>query len=109
MTSRPLRRRKRTIGPAKCISTILSKRCDGVGTEAQIRRYLRRNLPEENPPDGAILDYELPPGVNNVTLEIFDSNDKSIRKYDSHDKAPVTEAELKPGTERSNLLGSSIF
>jgi photosystem II stability/assembly factor-like uncharacterized protein len=49
----------------------------------------------ENPPDGAVLDYELPAGVHEVTLEIFDMKGKSVRKYSSEDKAPVTEAELE--------------
>ena len=49
----------------------------------------------ENPPDGAIIDYELPAGAHEVTLEIFDAKGKSVRKYSSEDKAQVTEAELE--------------
>jgi len=51
-------------------------------------------LAGENPPDGAIINYELAAQANEVTLEIFDSNDNSIRKYRNHDKSPVTEAQL---------------
>ena len=43
----------------------------------------------ENPPDGAILDYYLksaPTGP--VTLEIFDSNGKLVRRYSSTDHFP---------------------
>jgi photosystem II stability/assembly factor-like uncharacterized protein len=43
----------------------------------------------ENPPDGAILDYYLksaPQGP--VTLEIFDSNGKLVRRYSSADRFP---------------------
>jgi photosystem II stability/assembly factor-like uncharacterized protein len=43
----------------------------------------------ENPPDGAILDYYLksaPQGP--VTLEIFDSNGKLVRRYSSADHFP---------------------
>lgn len=44
----------------------------------------------ENPPDGAILDYYLksaPQGP--VTLEIFDSNGKLVRRYSSADRVPA--------------------
>jgi photosystem II stability/assembly factor-like uncharacterized protein len=43
----------------------------------------------ENPPDGAIVDYylkSLPSGP--VTLEIFDSNGKLVRRYSSTDRFP---------------------
>jgi photosystem II stability/assembly factor-like uncharacterized protein len=49
----------------------------------------------ENPPDGAIIDYELADNSSDVSLEIFDSHDKLVRKYSSADKLPVTEAELE--------------
>ncbi len=48
----------------------------------------------ENPPDGAVIDYELPNEAGVVTLEIRDSNNKLLRSYSSNDKAPVTLAEL---------------
>jgi hypothetical protein len=49
----------------------------------------------ENPPDGAIIDYELPVGVSEATLQIFDSGGKLVRKYSSRDQPPVTEAQLR--------------
>jgi photosystem II stability/assembly factor-like uncharacterized protein len=49
--------------------------------------------PEEpggkNPPDGAIINYHLKDAAKTVTLEIFDSQDKLVRKYSSDDK-PAT-------------------
>src|SRR5262249_54098982 len=46
----------------------------------------------ENPPDGAILDYYLPPGFSGqVTLSIRDAAGKTIRKYSSSDKPAVPE------------------
>ncbi len=53
----------------------------------------------ENPPDGAILNYELPEGVSEVALEMFDAAGHSIRKYSSQDKPPFTEAELQQQLE----------
>lgn len=41
----------------------------------------------QNPPDGAILDYYLADNVSSeVTLEIFDAAQKSVRKFSSLDK-----------------------
>ncbi|HEY2726437.1 MAG TPA: hypothetical protein VGI61_04650, partial [Parafilimonas sp.] len=39
----------------------------------------------QNPPDGAIIDYYLKNNSNEVTLEIFDSANKLIRKYSSNE------------------------
>jgi photosystem II stability/assembly factor-like uncharacterized protein len=54
----------------------------------------------QNPPDGAMLDYWLksqPSGA--VTLEIFDSSSKSVRRFSSDDKpAAVDEKELNVPT-----------
>ena len=47
----------------------------------------------ENPPDGAIIDYDLPSRAQNVTLEILDRNGKVLRKYSSTD--PVTPSPLE--------------
>jgi photosystem II stability/assembly factor-like uncharacterized protein len=47
----------------------------------------------ENPPEGAILDYYLkaaPTGP--ITLQIFDSNGKLVRRYSSADKIPQVNA-----------------
>jgi len=49
----------------------------------------------QNPPDGAIIDYHLslaPSGP--VTLEIFDSQGKLVRKFSSDDKPDQTEEEI---------------
>jgi hypothetical protein len=48
--------------------------------------FLGSPLPPEeptakNPPDGAIVDYYLPSAAKSVTLEIFDSNGKLVRRY----------------------------
>ncbi len=47
-------------------------------------------MPEaDNPPNGAILDYYLKENASGpVTLEIFDSAGKSVRKYSSEDRPP---------------------
>jgi hypothetical protein len=39
----------------------------------------------ENPPDGAIIDYYLKDNSKEVTLEIFDSNQKFVRRFSSTD------------------------
>jgi photosystem II stability/assembly factor-like uncharacterized protein len=77
----------------------------------QLTYRVRRNnnpdtpLPPEtpagqNPPDGAMLDYWLksqPSGA--VTLEVFDSSGKSVRRFSSDDKpAAVDEKELNVPT-----------
>jgi photosystem II stability/assembly factor-like uncharacterized protein len=43
----------------------------------------------ENPPTGAILDYFLKSEASEVTLEIFDAQKKSVRKFSSGEKAPA--------------------
>lgn len=39
----------------------------------------------ENPPNGAILDYQLKVAANDVTLEILDSQNRLVRKFSSRD------------------------
>ncbi len=52
----------------------------------------------ENPPDGAILDYDLPiPAHGTVTLEVLDSDGKLLRRYSSDD--PVTPTPQKLQTQ----------
>jgi hypothetical protein len=54
----------------------------------------------ENPPDGAIIDYDLPRDAQgSVTLEVLDSTDKLLRKYSSDD--PITPT---PDTLRAELI-----
>jgi hypothetical protein len=49
----------------------------------------------ENPPSGAIIDYYLSqPSSGAVTLEIFDSQGKPVRKFSSTDKPDQTEEEI---------------
>jgi hypothetical protein len=49
----------------------------------------------ENPPNGAIIDYYLTrPSLGAVTLEIFDSQGKLVRKFSSTDKPDQTEEEI---------------
>ena len=54
----------------------------------------------QNPPDGAIIDYNLPEDAHGpVTLELLDSAGKLLRRYSSQD--PVTPA---PGKLRTELI-----
>jgi photosystem II stability/assembly factor-like uncharacterized protein len=39
----------------------------------------------ENPPDGAIIDYQLPSNVRSVSLEILDSTGSVVRRFSSDD------------------------
>ncbi len=48
----------------------------------------------QNPPDGAIINYTLKAKGGPVTLEIYDSRNRLVRRYRSDDKPEVTEAEL---------------
>ncbi len=49
----------------------------------------------ENPPDGAILDYDLPHDAQTVTLEILDAQGKVLRRYASTDPERPTQEELR--------------
>jgi photosystem II stability/assembly factor-like uncharacterized protein len=53
----------------------------------------------ENPPDGAIIDYDLPQAAATLTLELFDSRGKLLRKYTGDD--PVTPT---PDALRTELI-----
>jgi len=52
----------------------------------------------KNPPDGALIDYDLPATAQNVTLQILDSDGKVLRTYSSHDPVSPTPEELKTET-----------
>jgi photosystem II stability/assembly factor-like uncharacterized protein len=77
--------------------------------------------PEEpagkNPPDGAILYYYLKSAATGpVTLEVFDSNDKLVRRFASTDKAEPPSPELdvptwwlRPFQALSNAAGMHRF
>jgi photosystem II stability/assembly factor-like uncharacterized protein len=49
----------------------------------------------ENPPDGAIVDYDLPRDAAIVALELFDGKGKLLRKYTSDDPVTPTLNELR--------------
>ena len=50
----------------------------------------------ENPPDGALLDYYLnAPAAGAVTLEIFDSHGKLVRRYSSTDRPSRSPEDLQ--------------
>ncbi|HTU42236.1 MAG TPA: hypothetical protein VMF10_11025 [Candidatus Aquilonibacter sp.] len=53
----------------------------------------------ENPPAGAILDYFLKSAANTVTLEIFDAQQKLVRKFSSEERHPENHLPL-PVAER---------
>ena len=56
-------------------------------TPIPTRRFRRMNPPDENPPDGAIIDYFLAqPSSAPVTLEILDAQGKLVRRYSSTDR-----------------------
>ncbi|MBV9233462.1 MAG: glycoside hydrolase, partial [Candidatus Eremiobacteraeota bacterium] len=48
----------------------------------------------ENPPDGAILDYSLASPAQRVSLSIFDSGGRLVRRYSSADAVPAPIAHL---------------
>ncbi len=51
----------------------------------------------ENPPDGAILDYNLPQPAHAVTLEILSNSGNVLRTYRSNDPVAPTPEELRTG------------
>lgn len=54
----------------------------------------------ENPPNGAIIDYDLPHDAHDeVTLEVLDSEGKLLRRYSSEDPVTPTPEQL-----RTNLI-----
>jgi photosystem II stability/assembly factor-like uncharacterized protein len=54
----------------------------------------------ENPPNGAIIDYDLPHDArDSVTLEVLDSDGKLLRRYSSKDPVTPTPEQL-----RANLI-----
>ncbi len=71
----------------------------------------------QNPPDGAILNYHLGSGATgDVTLEVFDSAGKLVRRYSSTDPAPAPDPDLfipsywvRPPQHLSNQPGFHRF
>ena len=45
-----------------------------------------------NPPNGAIIDYVLPDGAKQVTIEIRDASNRLLRRFASDDKSPEPNA-----------------
>jgi photosystem II stability/assembly factor-like uncharacterized protein len=72
------------------------------GSAYRVRRSTNPDTPlpidepaGQNPPDGAIIDFYLPPAVTGpVTLEILDADGHLVRRYASDDKPYASEAEL---------------
>ena len=48
-----------------------------------------------NPPDGAIIDYNLPSAAKAVTIDILDAQGHVVRSYSSADKPEVSEEDLQ--------------
>jgi photosystem II stability/assembly factor-like uncharacterized protein len=48
----------------------------------------------QNPPDGAVIDYYLPPSAGSVTIEILDKDGRLVRKFTSADTPYATQEEL---------------
>jgi photosystem II stability/assembly factor-like uncharacterized protein len=49
----------------------------------------------ENPPNGALIDYDLPAKAQDVTLEVLAQDGTVLRKYSSKDPVTPTPAEMK--------------
>jgi hypothetical protein len=65
-------------------------------TRVRWNMFLDTPLPPEeptgkNPPDGAILDYQLSKSAQKVSLEIIDSNGEVIRSYSSDDEPEIVD------------------
>ncbi|MGI8962215.1 MAG: VPS10 domain-containing protein [Bryobacteraceae bacterium] len=96
----PLRQLKQKISESKAFL---------FAPESAIRWRWNRNTdtplpPEEpvgqNPPDGAVIDYSIGDssigaGSGPVTLAIYDSKDRLVRRYSSEEKPEKTDAELQ--------------
>jgi photosystem II stability/assembly factor-like uncharacterized protein len=92
------------ITPLRQMQDVTAAKAHLFAPEKAIRWRWNRNTdtplpPEEpvgqNPPDGAIIDYVVGDASAPVTLEIYDSSSKLVRKYSSEDKQDVSEAELQ--------------
>ena len=53
----------------------------------------------ENPPNGAIIDYNLATDAHDVVLEVLDEQGNTLRRYSSHDPVTPTAEQL-----RTNLI-----
>ena len=67
---------------------------------AQRDTYTDTPLPPDepmgaNPPDGAVIDYNLPAAANTVALEIVDAQGKLVRRFTNKDKPEINEEDLQ--------------
>ncbi len=74
----------RQVNPQAAAGAQLYKPATAIRVDNDV--FLGSPLPPEepvarNPPDGAIVDYYLPAAAKSVTLEIFDSSGKLMRRY----------------------------
>jgi photosystem II stability/assembly factor-like uncharacterized protein len=93
------------IAPLREVATLRETSGDHLFTPAPAYRIQRDTYtdtplpPDEptaaNPPDGAIIDYNLAHNATAVTLEILDAQGQLVRKFSNTDKPDVTEEELK--------------
>jgi photosystem II stability/assembly factor-like uncharacterized protein len=86
----------RQINPQATANTVLYKPAKAVRVDNDV--FLGTPLPPDeptakNPPDGAIVDYNLRSPARNVTLDIFDASDKLVRRFVS---GPSKEAPHPP-------------
>jgi hypothetical protein len=56
----------------------------------------------ENPPNGAMIDYFLPSPASTLQLEVFDAQQKLVRKFSTDDRS--SEASQAPGTWKHQPL-----
>ena len=66
------------------------------GTCSQILPCHPEEPTGQNPPDGAILDYFLPAGAEDVTLEIVTTHGEVLRRYSSEDPPEIVDPETLP-------------
>ncbi|HTU49107.1 MAG TPA: hypothetical protein VMF56_00855 [Acidobacteriaceae bacterium] len=93
------------VSPLRQIAADTGKKASMLFTPAsawRVRRDTNTDTPlppdepaGENPPDGAILDYDLPKTAHTVTLEILDNSGNVLRKYSSNDPVVPTPNELR--------------
>lgn len=113
----PLRELARVMGEKKSYLTAPPR-----ATRVRNNMFTDTPLPPEepagqNPPDGAILDYFLGTLVNNLSLEIFDTAGKLVRRYSNLDiPDPVDTTQLphptywiKPNQHLSTQSGHHRF
>ncbi len=61
----------------------------------------------KNPPDGALIDYDLPAAAQSVTLQILDSDGKVLRTYTSHDRGDADAGGAEDGADSAVLAAAA--